>query len=390
MRMLAAAGFGLMMLLGACSTAPPRQQAVSDTPLTAPPLRPDLFGAPLDVPRVEALHTLTDAQQAEFLAYFSDPVRAGQKPHARIYGYLERRLGSFTYYAKTLAAADALDQNQGNCLSLALVTTALAELGGVDYGFQRIRNRPVYESRQDFVMVADHLRTRLYDPTFIPDPVAGRLTRPFIEVDYFPERGQRYGGQVAGDEVAAMYYVNLAGESLVDGDLSRSYWLLDAALTQAPDNPGALNSMAVLHRRAGDARTAEALYGHLLAVHGDSLLPLGNLQNLLRDQGRLEEVAALDVRIRQLPVRDPYRLVEFGMQAYADGRLQDALEYYAQALDAAPYMHEIYWRQAMVHHALGNQRHADALLQQARDMAPRVSDQNRYQAKRLALSGVLN
>ena len=173
MRMLAAAGFGLMMLLGACSTAPPRQQAVSDTPLTAPPLRPDLFGAPLDLPRVEALHTLTDAQQAEFLAYFSDPVRAGQKPHARIYGYLERRLGSFTYYAKTLAAADALDQNQGNCLSLALVTTALAELGGVDYGFQRIRNRPVYESRQDFVMVADHLRTRLYDPTFIsiPSPV---------------------------------------------------------------------------------------------------------------------------------------------------------------------------------------------------------------------------
>ena len=239
-------------------------------------------------------------------------------------------------------------------------------------------------------MVADHLRTRLYDPTFIPDPVAGRLTRPFIEVDYFPERGQRYGGQVAGDEVAAMYYVNLAGEALVDGDLSRSYWLLDAALTQAPDNPGALNSMAVLHRRAGDARTAEAIYGHLLAVHGDSLLPLGNLQNLLRDQGRLEEVAALDVRIRQLPVRDPYRLVEFGMQAYADGRLQDALEYYAQALDAAPYMHEIYWRQATVHHALGNQRHADALLQQARDMAPRVSDQNRYQAKRLALSGVLN
>ena len=56
MRMLAAAGFGLMMLLGACSTAPPRQQAVSDTPLTAPPLRPDLFGAPLDLPRVEALH----------------------------------------------------------------------------------------------------------------------------------------------------------------------------------------------------------------------------------------------------------------------------------------------------------------------------------------------
>lgn len=387
MRMLAVAGFGLMMLLGGCSTAPPRQQAMSDIPPTAPPLRPDLFGAPLEVPRVEALHALTDAQQAEFLDYFSDPVRAREKPHERIFGYLERRLGSFTYYAKTLAAADALDQNQGNCLSLALVTTALAELGGVTYGFQRIRNRPVYESRQDFVMVADHLRTRLYDPTFIPDPAAGLLTRPFIEVDYFPERGQRYGGQVARDEVTAMYYVNLAGEALVDGDVSRSYWLLDAALAQVPDNPGALNSMAVLHRRAGDARTAEAIYRHLLAVHGDSLLPLGNLQNLLREEGRFEEVAALDVRIRQLPIRDPYRLVEFGMQAYVEGRLQDALAYYAQALDAAPYMHEIYWRQATVHDALGNQRHADALLQQARDMAPRVSDQDRYQAKRLALSG---
>lgn len=390
MRVLVVAGVGLMLLLGACSTAPPRGQMLSDIPVRAPPLRPDLFGAPLQVPRVEALHTLTAAQQAEFLAYFSDPMRAGQKPHERIYGYLEHRLADFTYHAKTLAAADALEQSQGNCLSLALVTTALAELGGVSYGFQRIRNRPVYESRQDFVMVADHLRTRLYDPTFVPDPARGVLTRPYIEVDYFPERGQRYGGQVARDEVTAMYYINLAGEALIDGALSRGYWLLDAALAHAPDNPAALNSMAVLHRRAGDARAAEALYEYVLAVHGDSLLPLGNLQNLLREQGRLEEVALLDARIRQLPDRDPYRLVEFGVQAYAHGRLQEALDYYGQALDAAPYMHEIYWRQATVYHAMGQQRRADALLQQAHDMAPRVSDRNRYQAKRHALSGRVN
>lgn len=371
----------LSALLCACATTAQRAPVVAVEAPPGPPVHAELFGAPVSIPGADQLFSLSPQQQAHFLEYFNDPAQSGYKPHERIHGYLEGRLGDFRYHGSTLTATEALASNNGNCLSLAMVTTALARLAGVEVDYQLVRNALVYERRDGLVTVADHVRTRLYDPTFEPVAGTGRILRPHIVIDYFPEPGQRRGGRVDTPEVLAMFYVNLAGEALLAHDLQRSYWLLQAALDSVSDSPAALNSMAVLHRIAGDAGSAEALFHYALDLHADNVNLLGNLRNLVRGQGRTLEAEALEQKLLELPNRDPYRLIEFGIQAQGEGRLHRALAFYDRASVLAPYLHEAYWRKAVVYQALGEPARAEELLQQALHTAPRADDRHLYHAK---------
>ncbi|MGQ0801222.1 MAG: tetratricopeptide repeat protein [Pseudomarimonas sp.] len=381
MRLAVATSMGLTLLLAGCAAAPTRPQVALAAAPAPIPVRSELFGEPVALPDAEQVLDLSAEQQQHFLNYFLDPANALHKPHERIYEYLDRRLSDFRYHGDTLTPTEALAGGQGNCLSLALLTTALARLAGVEVGYQRARSAPVFERREGLVTVAEHVRTRLYDPTFVDEPGFLVTQRPHIVIDYFPTRGQRSGGRVEAAELMSMFYVNLAAEALVQGDHRRSYWLLLTALEHDADNPSAFNSLAVLHRRMGAVDAAEAIYRHALARHGDNLSLLGNLRSLLRDQRRWLDAQAIDARLALLPNHDPYRYIEMGGTAIAEGKPRLALSYYAQAAEMAPYLHEAYWRMAVAYDALGQPANAASLLQQAQDNAPRDRDQHLYQAK---------
>ncbi|HEX5754828.1 MAG TPA: tetratricopeptide repeat protein, partial [Arenimonas sp.] len=185
----------------------------------------------------------------------------------------------------------------------------------------------------------------------------------------------------------SMFYTNLAGEAMAENRYREAFWLLKAALEQDPAHVGALNSLAVLHRRTGNEATAEAIYRHALDRYGDTPNLLSNYRALLLMQGREAEVADLDRRLALLPIRNPFDLVELGNYAYFQGRHQEALDFYEQAQAEAPYLHEVYWRQAVVYHSLGKLERAEKLLMTAATTAARTSDKRLYQAKALSLQG---
>jgi Tfp pilus assembly protein PilF len=370
-------------LLFGCAAVPPRVATQSPVQIAPEPVavRPELFGDPIVLPPVGTLYQLTEPQKEDFLAFFTDPAHAEFKPHERIFRYLEGRLGNFRYHGDTLTASQALALDQGNCLSLALVTTALAQLVDVEARYQRVLSTPVFERHGGFVAVADHVRTRLYDPTYVPQEGQALLQAPHLIIDYFPTIGQRSGSRVDLHELQSMYYVNLAAEALSRSDFRASYWMLVTALEHDEANPDAMNSLAVLHRRVGAEDAAERLYRQGLRRHGDNLNLLNNLRRLLLTQERLDEVAEIDAKLARLPNHDPYRLIELGNEAVADKRARSALSYYAQAVEMAPYLHEAYWRMAVAYDALGQQALAERWLRDAYKTAPRDPDRDRYRAK---------
>lgn len=385
-RSVSAAALALSLLLAACTSVrePATAPEVAEPPL--PGLDPQPFGAPLPVPSPTALLELTPAQQAAFLQEFQDPAHAAEAPHARLAAYIERRLSHFRYDGATRTASEALAKDEGNCLSLALVTTALARLVGVEVGYQRMRDEPVFERKDQVVLVADHVRSLLFDPE--PEREPGDLTgvEAHIVIDYFPDRRRRRGGRVGEATLRSMFYANLAAEALAAEQHREAYWLLRAALEADPSSSDAQNALAVLHRRMGNPTLAEAIYRHALRTHAEDLNLLGNYRALLASQGREVEVAAIDRRLAQLPVRNPYDLIERGNQAFAQDRPRLALQLYEQALERAPYLHEAYWRQALVYHALGDHAKAEALLKAAASAAARPRDRHLYEAKAQALA----
>lgn len=375
------------VLLSGCQTMPAGQAAGHDALLArAPELNEALFGAPRPVPDFAQLTALTPEQKDEFRRYFHSTLNQNQEPHKRVYAFLTDHLADTDFVNRTHPAADAIANRRGNCMSLALVTAAYARLADIEVGWQLADSDPVYSSEGSVIYSANHIQTRLYrkdiDRHFTRSDAFGRA---YLLVDYFTDSASGKGKPLRESEAIALTYQNLGIEAMTEGSLEEAFWLLRAGLKHDPANANLYNALAVLHRRTGDAQTAEDLYRFALGEFGDRLVILRNYRKLLLASGRTQEAGRLEQRIMQLADPDPYPLIALGDEAAEQGKRDTALGYYRKAGEVAPYLHEVYLKIARVHVDGGDLKRAQRALRKAREQAWAADDQKRYTAKLAAL-----
>lgn len=346
----------------------------------------DLFGERPDIPAITDIYRLSEDQQHAFQAYFDDAGRQDVPAHQRVYDYLESITMNFGYHGDTYAAEEALREFSGNCLSLAILTTALAELAGVETGYQLIDSSPVFESQGNVVFRGQHVRTKLYEPE--RETVDGEyvMRRAGLLVDYFPSSGDRFVSNISEAEYQAMYYNNLASEAISRQDYGTAFWLLREALKLTPDDAGAINSMAIVYRRAGDAGKAEEIYQYGIDHLPNKVSLLRNYRVLLMGQQRFAEAHDINVALAELDEASPFDWLHAGHDAYADGDFREAISFYQKAVEIAPYLHESYAGMAKAHYQLGNRVSAKRELLNAQKFSYRKSFQSLYQAKLVALA----
>jgi Tfp pilus assembly protein PilF len=376
---------GAIVLCAGCATNRNDPERALALQTRMPELRDDLFGPPQPVPAPAELTALTDAQRAHFLDFFRAGVNNRHPVHRRIHVYLDRHLSDMTFDNETRTASATIDARRGNCMSLALVTTALAEAAGVEIGWQLADAEPVYSSEGTVVYSANHIQVKLYEPALDTKGYSFTLARDYLLLDYFVDDMPEHGTALQRDQMLSLAYQNLGVEALADDDLERAFWLLREALKYDAANPDAYNALAVVHRRAGAPDSAEALYRFTLDEFGDRLIVLRNYRRLLLAAGRHDEAAALERRIVALPDPDPFPLLQLGDEALDQGRPTTALSYYRKARKVAPYLHEIELRIARVHARSGDRSRARKHLERARRKAWTDADQRRYAAKLEAL-----
>lgn len=352
-----------------------------------PELAEALFRPARPVPSAESLLALTDAQRRDFLRFFRSGLHARLPPHRRIHRYMDRHLSDIRFDHETASAAETIAHRRGNCMSLALVTTALADAGGVDIGWQLANTDPVYSSEGAVIYSANHIQSRLYEPRLGSTGHAFSLGRDYLLLDYFVDGLPEHGTPLARHQMLALVYQNLGVETLAEGELDRAFWLLREGVAHDPANANLYNALGVIHRRAGDAETAESLFRFALSAFGDRLIVLRNYRELLLAAGRESEAGLLQQRMLKLPDPDPYPMIQLGDEAHRAGDPGTALAYYRKANKVAPYLHEIHFRMARVHFELGQRARGEQQLEKARRKAWAESDKQRYQAKLQALSG---
>lgn len=345
-----------------------------------PVLNQELFGQAVHVPDEAELFSLS-SEQIEALDQFLSRQDDDADLHWQLARFIDRYLSNFDYWGKTLTASQALQDQQGNCMSLAIVTAAFTRHLGLEHDFQLMRTPPIFERQSDLVLVSDHVRTRIYPSIDNPQEEDSGLRIRRVIVDYFPDRERVPSRRVASDEFLAMYYRNVASEKLVNDDLDGAFRFAEHASTISPDNASILNLLAVVHRRAGDQHTAEALFRHALAIHPNDINVLHNLHALLDQQGRTQEAEKLVGRLAQLPDQDPYPRLFLARQLASDGQFHRALRIYQSITDQKPYMHEAFWGIAIVHHKQGDHERAHQAMEQALELARAPRHQRLYSAK---------
>ncbi|WP_417666071.1 tetratricopeptide repeat protein [Pseudidiomarina sp.] len=374
----------LLTTLTACASAPDAsQRASADTSvkLSQPQFNTALFEPRNSLVKPQQLFALTAEQQQDFLFDFNGRL-ASLPEHQRISEYLQDLTYGFNYKEQTYMASEAFALSAGNCMALAILTKGLADLVGVEIKFQRVTNAPVYDRNNDVVMVSDHVRARLYKP----EPEAGSESKMFIfqrswiVVDYFPSKDTRSSGLISNEEFLALYYRNRAAELMMAGQADEAFAYAQEALRYMPKDADTLNIIGLLHRRAGDDQTAEALYQYALQQNPHNLNVLHNYQTLAKRQQRNVLVDELTQRIQAIPDSNPYTWIALAERAFEKGELDTALAMYSKAAESAPYVHEAYWGQARVHAARGDTARAKRVLERGLKEARLSATKGTYKA----------
>lgn len=348
------------------------------------------FGGRPDILSPAEIHRLSPLQIDNFLVFMNNPDYARHKPHRRLYMYLEQITESFEYQGETLLASQVLNLNSGNCLSLAILTTALAKVAGLDIGYQLMDDIPVYEFNSTIVTKGVHVRSIIYDPEWQRDKKMLTLSKPGIKIDYFPTQRQRFIRNLDESAYLSLYYQNIAGEAIIKNDFNSAYWYALESFKYSPDNSAAINMLAVINRRSGNIVKAEQLYLYGIEHSEDKLSLLKNYRILLVANDRKEEARRIELKLDTLKDPSPFNWYHLAQSAYNENDYSRAIRYFKTAIEKAPYLHEAHLGLAQSNYAMGRLSSAESALRKAYENAARVSTRDLYHAKLITLSSEID
>jgi len=343
-----------------------------------------------DIIEPQQLFELSEEQVQDFLAYLELPANKNVPDHKRVFQYLDQVTYRFSYRGKTLIAAKALENEAGNCLSLAILTTALASLADVKIAYQLVDSSPVFEMGENAVAKGVHIRSKLIssDANKARNSILSSFSRSWVVVDYFPGETERFLGNVSDGEFIARYYRNLAVDYLQQKDYSNSYWYTLKSFEYAPTSAEGINLMAVIYKQSGDLEKAEEIYQHGINVANQKLTLLKNYRQLLLAQKRTKEAEDIDDRIAQYVDPSPFSWLSLADHALHDGRHVEAQKLYNKAIDLAPYLQFGYLGLAKSYFSQGRMNDTEKMLVAAMERNFSIRNDKLYQAKLSALSRI--
>ncbi|WP_100142135.1 hypothetical protein [Shewanella carassii] len=377
-------GAVLLLLFCGCSSTPvPSKMALGSL------FQDNQFKEVGNIPEPAELFALPpEAVQLLKGAYSRSALMSNQElAHEWLADYIHADKGGFRYQDNyTRTAAETFHDRAGNCMSLVILTAAMAQQLGIEVEFRDVEVPPVWDRQGAFYLVNGHINLKLYPPK---NNHVFHVTERSILVDFLPERAVRSYkvNKISQGTVVAMYYNNAAAEALINENWDLAYGLLKRSLQQQSLFIPALNSLAVLYRARGMEQMAERVYRYALTLEPENMTTLYNLAVMLSSQDRLDEWAEVHKVLELARIRNPYYYYDMAQQAYMDHQYDEALSWYRRAIEKADYRHEFYFGLSRTYWAKGDSDRAKSNLQKALALAGDGEQKKRYQAKLHAMEG---
>lgn len=339
--------------------------------------------ARVDVEEPASLFALSDQQKQHFLSYYNSPTKAHISPNFRLAYYLNDLVSNFSYAGDTLKAQDVLNKRYGNCMSLALLTTALARLVNLDVVYQQVHTPPLYRRFGKTLTTSTHVRSIILGPE--PEKTGDSIVfRGRAVIDYFPSSRDDRGVYISEADFISMYYQNMSAEVMSD-DPNLAYSYLYRAMQLTTTNASTLNSLAVLYRSNGYEKEARKLYEFAIENHIQSVHTLSNFAVLLKKIGDVETLSRIGDMYLKTDDDNPYRWIDLGNGFLAKGKLSEAEMFFNKAIATGPYLGESYSAMAKTYFLQGKVLKAENMMEKALSLS--LPSQNRalYTAKLKAI-----
>ncbi|MBK8727376.1 MAG: tetratricopeptide repeat protein [Holophagaceae bacterium] len=379
----------LALPLGLAAQAPVQVPALPPVPSSQAPSAPVLLGTPMDVSPVP--HPVLDATvdplvpPADLVGFARRVTHTAvgnpQKLQALLSAFFrspeDGGLGITYDNAHTRTLDEVWHDRKANCLGLTSLFVAASRSIGVEVHYAEPLNTSHWRRNGNLVRYERHVVAMAFMPP-LEDLVADFLPK-------LRKREARYIVSLLSEErVRALWAANRAVEVMEAGDIKTAEAFATQALKFDPTCSVGWNTLGVLRGRQGNHSSAEECYRRSLQLDGSDGAAIGNLETLLRGDGRWEEAMAYRRLGLELRRKDPYFQSFLAEEAMAEGRFQEAEKHIKAAIKLQPFDPDLYVLEASVRIALGNGSDAAKSLELARKWAS-PKERERYDSKLAAL-----
>ncbi|WP_373989044.1 tetratricopeptide repeat protein [Duganella sp. BuS-21] len=354
----------------------PRQQLFHDQ-LFQPP------STPVDTTNVFAL----SPAMRDYVRYEIGNPAAGKDVRRMLFDALYRRDKLQLEYdsAITRNAAQTFEARAGNCLSLAIMTAALARELNLPVQFQQIEVDEVWSRAGNLYFASNHVNLSLGRPHTERNPylaysadTANALTVDFIPV---PPKARENARPLTETAIVAMFLNNRAAELLAAGKIDEAYWSVRKATEVDPQFLNAYNTLGVIYQHHGNAAAAEQVLRYAHSQGPNNTIFLANLAMTLENNHQPEEAAVLRTRLAELEPYPPFYFFHQGQEAMKLGDYARARKLFERELERVPEYHEFHFWLAVANYHLGNLRAADSHMALAQKNSTTRGDHDLYAAK---------
>lgn len=294
------------------------------------------------------------------------------------YGVLYRNSANTT-------ADSTFNNRAANCLSLSIMTYALAEHAGLTATFYEVDIPEYWTRREGYSLLNGHINMRVSMPN---DSQVASVGGSWADVDFDPQMLRNYFPRkpVSKNKIVSMYYNNKGADALVANRYTRAYSYFRAAATLSPELQQSWVNLGVLYRMVEAYDQAEMTYKHALSINKENLTAWENLSILYTHQGRDEEAMQITQMVEAKRKNNPFYHYILGEQAFDAGAIAKAIKHYKKGLKLDNSRHEILFGMAKAYHELGDVSEAQRFLERAVKYSPNEQDKQRYSSKLATLA----
>ena len=310
-----------------------------------------LFAAPVERVRVADIFAISEGMRSYLQTEILPRARTTTTIEALIHALLAEGELKLEFDAEsTRNASQAFDARAGNCLSLVILTAALAKELDVPVEYGKAVIDETWARSGNVYLLVGHVNVTLGRRS-VAERVehrragaapAGRA----MTIDFLPPADAAALRTVAIPEstVVGMYMNNRAVEALTAGRVDDAYWWAREAIVQAPQFVPAYNTLGAIYARHGHPGEAEAAYRHVLSLAPDNVVAMSNLIPVLVAQGRHDDARRLAARRDRLQPDTPFAHFHRGLAALQLGDVAAARDEFLQEIARDPDYHEFqFW-----------------------------------------------
>lgn len=281
-------------------------------------------------------------------------------------------------------ASETFLYGKANCLSMSILTYAMAEHVGYDARFQEVDTPEYWERRNHFSLMARHVNL-LIEPKVVAH---ANIFERGMQVDFLVQSDlMRFPRRVIPPtRVLAMFYNNKGVDALLANDHELAYAYLRAAVVQDPTLDMPVSNLGLLYLLNGEPSWAETNYREALRLDPGNGVSEEGLATALKAQGRHGEAETILALLERRRRDNPYYQYILGEEAYDDGELEQAVAHFRRSIDLKPDNDLPWFGLARTFSRLGDTERAREYLRKAEQHAWQDALKRRYREKAARLS----